>query len=650
MSAWNARPFVRATIVFLCVCLGLAGARAAEPVPTADAPPAKPALDPADIEAFLDGLVPLQIEASDIAGATIAIVKDGKVLFAKGYGFADMKTRSPATPETMFRIGSITKVFTWTAVMQLVEQGTLDLDADINNYLDFKIDGKGGKPITMRNLMTHRGGFQEAIKNLGAQNSGKPDLASYVRNNTPDRIFEAGTVPSYSNYGAALAGYIVERVSGMPCDTYFEEKIYAPLGMMRTSIRQPLPKELEPYMSKGYNLASGDVVPFEIVSGYPAGSQASSALDMTKFMIAHLSAGKAGDAQILTPASIALMHDTVTKVDERQNGMALGFYETSRNGLRIISHGGDTIAFHSDMHLIQSEGLGFFVSYNSTGRGDTPPRSSLWRKFLDRYYPYTAPAKPAHVSGLGAADVVGSYVTSRRIETSLLKAFSELSQATVSVNGDGTLSVSALIGVNGQPRRFEQIGDGLFRDVNGQDQIVFKKEADGGMTLAPWSAGVIVFHRVGPERAATTELLIAGTASAIVFLNLLLWPVAAAIRWRYHTGLEWRWPAHLLRLGTMAASAALLTMIYGIALLFVPLLNDPWKIDNTLDPAIRMLQIIGMAGAALTIVPVANAAQSWWNPLRGLLGRLKETAVAASCLALVWFAWTMNLFHMSGRY
>lgn len=650
MRVWNARPFVRAAIVFLSMCLGLAAAHAAEPPAPPAGAPARPALDPADIEAFLDGLVPLQIEANDIAGATIAIVKDGKVLFAKGYGFADMETRTPVTPETMFRVGSITKVFTWTAVMQLVEQGKIDLDADINTYLDFKIDGKGGKPITMRHLMTHRAGFQEAIKNLGAQNSGKADLAGYIRNNTPDRIFEPGTVPSYSNYGAALAGYIVERVSGMPCDTYFEEKIYAPLGMMRTSIRQPLQKELEPYMSKGYNLASGDVVPFEIVSGYPAGSQASSALDMTKFMIAHLSAGKLGDAQILTPASIVQMHDTVAKVDERQNGMALGFYETSRNGLRIISHGGDTIAFHSDMHLIQSEGLGFFVSYNSTGRGDTSPRSSVWRKFLDRYYPHTPPAKPAEVSGLGVNDVVGSYVTSRRIETSLLKAFSELSQATVSVNDDGTLSVSALTGVNGQPRRFEQVGDGLFREVNGQDQLVFKKEADGSITLAPWSAGVIIFHRVEPSRSAMTQLLIAGTASAIVFLNLLLWPVAAFVRWRYYTGLEWRLPAHLLRLGTMAASAALLTMIYGIALLFLPLLNDPWKIDDTLDPTMRMLQMIGMAGAALTVVPVANAVQSWWNPLRGLLGRVKETAVAMSCLALVWFAWSMNLFDLSQRY
>jgi CubicO group peptidase (beta-lactamase class C family) len=351
---------VRVALVFLFASWGVA--RAQETA----APPPRPELTPADVEAFLDGLVPYQIEANDIAGATIAVVKDGKLFFAKGYGAADVKTKAPVTSETMFRIGSITKLFTWTAVMQQVEEGKLDLDADINLYLDFKIPQKFGKPVTLRHLMTHRGGFQDAIKGLGAQNSGKVDLQTYVRENRPDQIFEPGTTPSYSNYGTALAGYLVERVSNMPFDTYLEERIYAPLGMLSTSIRQPLPKDLEAFMSTGYNLASGEPVPFEIVNGYPAGSQASSALDMANFMLAHLSAGKFGEAQLLKPQTVTLMHDTVTAVDPRQNGIALGFYEANRNGMRIISHGGDTIAFHSDLHLIPSQGLGFFVSYNST--------------------------------------------------------------------------------------------------------------------------------------------------------------------------------------------------------------------------------------------------------------------------------------------
>src|SRR5262245_36499580 len=182
MSASHARPLVRAAIVFVLLCLGLTAAHAEEPAGASATQPTKHELTPSDIEAFLDGLVPLQIESNDIAGAAIAVVKDGQVLFVKGYGVADMKTRAPVTPDTMFRVGSVTKLFTWTSVMQLVQQGKLDLDADISTYLDFKIPPAFGKPVTLRNLMTHRGGFQEAIKGLGAQNTGKPDLANYIRN------------------------------------------------------------------------------------------------------------------------------------------------------------------------------------------------------------------------------------------------------------------------------------------------------------------------------------------------------------------------------------------------------------------------------------------------------------------------------------
>lgn len=646
MAAVTAHPIVRAAFLFVAFALGVSVARAETPAPVVA--PLKHDLTATDLEAFLDGLVPLQIETNDIAGATIAVVKNGEVIFVKGYGLADLKTRTPVTPETMFRIGSITKLFTWTSVMQLVEQGKLDLDADVNTYLDFKIPHTFGKPVTLRNLMTHRGGFQEVIKGLGAQNTGIVDLKTYVRN-VPDQIFEPGTMPAYSNYGTALAGYIVERVSGMPFDTYLEERIYAPLNMLRTSIRQPLEKDLEAYMSTGYRLASGEPVPFEIVNGYPAGSQASSATDMAKFMLMHLNGGKLDDAQILKRETAVMMHDTVTKVDPRQNGAALGFYELSRNGMRIISHGGDTIAFHSDMHLIPAENLGFFVSYNSTGRGDTAPRGILWRKFLDRYYPYTPPAGSA-ATGLTAAEVAGSYQVSRRADTSLLKAFTELTQATVTAHDEGHIEVSILIGSNGQPRRFEPIGDGAFREVHGQDRLVFVRDTTGRILMAPWSAGVIVYQRVEPSQSSLFYLSVFGIASLILIANLVLWPVAALIRWRYYTGLEWRTPAHLLRVGTMAASAALLTMIFGIGSVFVPRLDDPWTLDSTLDGSLRLFQLIGIIGAIATIIPIVNAAQSWTNPLRGFLGRLKETAVALSCLAVIWFAWTMNLFEHTLRF
>src|SRR5579864_4272816 len=220
-----------------------------------------------DLGAFLDGLVPAYLQKQDIAGATISVVKDGKVLFAKGYGFADIEKRKPVSPsDTLFRPGSISKLFTWTSVMQLVEQGKLDLDRDVNDYLDFKIPPAYGKPITLRNIMTHTPGFEETAKELfvPAAADMRP-LNEYLKEHTPTRIFPPGNIPANSNYATATAGYIVQRVSGKPFEQYVQENIFGPLGMHHTTFVQPLPADLQPLMSNGYVVASQPAKSFEFV-------------------------------------------------------------------------------------------------------------------------------------------------------------------------------------------------------------------------------------------------------------------------------------------------------------------------------------------------------------------------------------------------
>ena len=221
---------------------------------SSDSPMRAPELTASDLEAFLDGIMPAQLEREDIAGAVIGVVKDGWVILAKGYGYSDLAKRAPVTGDsTLFRPGSISKLFVWTSVMQLVERGKLDLDRDVNEYLDFNIPPAFGKPITLRNIMTHTPGFEETGKDLFV-----PDLLhmrtleQYVKEHIPARIFPPGTVPAYSNYATTVAGYIVQRVSGMPFEKYVAENIYAPLEMKRTTFVQPLPGDLEPLMSTGY--------------------------------------------------------------------------------------------------------------------------------------------------------------------------------------------------------------------------------------------------------------------------------------------------------------------------------------------------------------------------------------------------------------
>src|SRR5262249_62234852 len=148
----------------------------------------------ADVGAFLDGFMPMQLERENIAGAVVLVVKDGRVLFAKGYGYSDVGKKTPVTVDaTLFRPGSISKLFTWTAVMQLVEQGKLDLDKDINDYLDFKIPATFPQPITLRNVMTHTPGFAETAKDLFVKDTGemKP-LGAYLADHLPNRISPPG--------------------------------------------------------------------------------------------------------------------------------------------------------------------------------------------------------------------------------------------------------------------------------------------------------------------------------------------------------------------------------------------------------------------------------------------------------------------------
>ena len=305
------------------------------------------ALTADDVNSWLDGFIPYAIGKGDIPGAVVVVVKDGQILTSRGYGYADVSKRKKVDPATtLFRPGSVSKLFTWTAVMQQVELGKIDLNADVNKYIDFKIPPYHGQPITVLNLMTHTPGFEEAVKDLITL-----DQKDYVPFDTllkrwvPKRIYAPGTTPAYSNYGASLAGYIVQRVSGEPFDGYVARHIFAPLGMQHATFTQPLPTNLKPLMSEGYVSGKDKPYGYEFVSAAPAGSLAASGEDMGRFMIAHLQNGQYNGNRILQPATAQLMHAQANLPFPHLDGMAHGFYETNINGMRVIAHGGDTEAF-----------------------------------------------------------------------------------------------------------------------------------------------------------------------------------------------------------------------------------------------------------------------------------------------------------------
>lgn len=651
--------------MFLIVLLSIlvVGVFAQGPKPAMPKAETKPANVPAapagthemtadDVTAFLDGIMPQQLAREDLAGAVISVVKDGKVIFAKGYGYADVEKKIPVTADnTLFRPGSISKLFTWTAIMQLVEQGKLDLDRDVNDYLDFKIPATFPQPITLRNIMTHTAGFEETAEELFVPDAKdlKP-LGTYVKEHLPERIYPPGTTPAYSNYATTVAGYIVQRVSGQDFNDYIDEHILKPLSMAHSTFRQPLPPSLLPLMSKGYSLASQPAKGFEFVEAFPAGSSSVSAMDMTRFMMTHLQDGQFDGAQILKPETARLMHARQFENLPGMNAMALGFYEETRNGHRIIGHGGDTENFHSDLHLVPDAQVGFFISYNSAGKGEVSTREEVWFAFLDRYFPYQIPNAPPYANAAqDAQEVAGHYIVSRRADTTILKVLNVAGQAKIYSNSDGTISASDLKDFNGQPKKFHEIGPLMFQNVDGQDRLGFKRDSSGNL-VAVIDFPFMVFQKSPWYLNSAFQLPLIIVSLSIILLTLLFWPVGALIRKHYGKPLTLTPKQKRHRLLVRLCCVAYVMFFSAYLIFFSMALKDIGMLSPRSNPLLRLIQIVGWLGVIGTLVAVYNAMRSWQDSQRWLWGRIFEVVIALSCVGVVWFIFTWNMLHWSLKY
>jgi CubicO group peptidase (beta-lactamase class C family) len=613
------------------------------------APPAAPssshALTAEDLKAFFDGLVPYAIHRGDIAGATFSVVKDGHLIFANGYGYADLKSKKPViADQTLFRPGSTSKLFTWTAVMQLVEEGKLDLDKDVNAYLDFKIPEKFGKPITLRNIMTHTAGFEEVVTDtLIARPEQLYPLHDYLVNHMPDRIFPPGQVVAYSNYATTIAGYIVQRVSGEPFEAYIENHIFKPLGMANSTFRQPPPPALMKNVATGYRTASdGKPIPFETVEPAPAGSLSSTATDMARFMLAHLNGGTLDGARILKPETVAMMHSRNYALAPRlMNGFDLGFYEENRNGHRIIGHGGDLEGFHSDFHLITDAGVGLYMSFNSAGKEGAADavRVSIFRAFLDRYFPYTAPIeKTVSSAQADAARVAGSYVASRR-KDSVLRLLFQLTQATVGALPDGTITVDAFKDEAGVPKKWREVGPLYYVETNGQSHLQFVTDANGNIEHLATDdfIPVEVFQRVnGLDQLSVVKVL--GPATLIIcLLAVVIWFGGWIARRRFKRPLALAPMAARLRLASRLGAVLVLAVVGGwVGLITAVTANEFLLFGGTLNPWIVLLYVIGVLAVFGCLAMIANGVVRAINGPGRWLVRTGDVVIALAGLYGLW--------------
>ena len=625
----------------------------------ADAPPPEPAqLTAADAAAFLDGMLPSAMAIGDIAGATVAIVKDDALLLTRGYGLADVEKRVPVSAEqTLFRPASISKLFTWTAVMQQVEAGKLDLDHDINEYLDFKIEGYGGQPIKLRHLMTHTAGFEESLLDLLVEDLSKvKPLDQALKDGIPARIYPPGTVPAYSNYGASLAGYIAARAVGMQFEQYIEEHIFKPLKMEHSTFRQPVPDGLREHLSNSYATASSQKpVPFEFGSDAPAGALSATAPDMAQFMMAHLNGGllPGGDDanRILKPETTELMHSVANRPAPGVDAMAHGFYEQSRNGVHAIAHGGDLTAFHSELVLIPSAKVGLFVSFNSSGKANSvyKLRTALYEAFMDRYFPRQSPLQdppaPADLKAHAAA-VAGAYEASRRAEKNLFSFFYMFGQSAATANEDGTIQVGGLTGLNDEEKKFREVEPWLWREVGSEMRLAATHDEQGKVvSLVPDGYGPIIVFQRPPAWRDTRWLQPAVVVAGSVIVLALLIRVIAPLRRRFARSAATA-PATVVDPNRGRSLVAILLCFAFIALAVSVLLMFSsasfWVISSDARWFVRLLQLSALAAVIGAVISVIAAVDTWRAPARKLSLSIGRTVLAASCL--VW-AYVALAFH-----
>lgn len=614
--------------------------------PTAPQPVAHP-LEKADLEAFFDGIIPLQLERSDVAGATVLVMKDGKELLKKGYGYADVKKKTPVDPDTtMFRLASISKTFTWVSVMQLAEQGKLDIDADVNKYLDFQIAPAFGKPVTLRNLMTHTGGFEEEGRDIIYVDPKRTTaLGDFLKQNQPRRMFPPGEIPAYSNYGVGLAGYIVQRVSAEPFEQYVSEHIFMPLGMKHSSFNEPMTAELAPSVSEGYRSSTEKpAIGFEVFNPAPAGGVSSSAADMGRFALALLSGGELDGQRILKPETRDLMWTPQFRASESLPPICMGFYETWRNNLRFIGHGGDLIAFHSMFMMEPKEKLVLFVSYNSAGSAGRE-RPELTRSFADRYYPaYTAPAFES-IPADQLKDIEGTYQPTRRADSTKAAVVNPFQQAVAKVDKDGALTIDVAKDLRGHAVKLKPIGKDLWQGEGEQGHIFAIRDSSGRVVRLAVDFAGVQFQRVPWYE----HKKFVGWSAGASLVTLLLVVAASLIRLGRRLFFRTRLPLQpqprtvWLSLGPRLSAFAWITVAVFVGLLVNGFQGDELPNFATIERYFSWINWISVLAVVLSIFAMVEGIRIWQREDVRAITRVKFSLVGLACLFLTWYSVHWNL-------
>lgn len=585
-----------------------------------------------ELEAFVDPIIDEQMAEYSIPGVAIAIVQDGEIVLSKGYGVIENGSDDPVDPEvTIFDVGSVSKLFTSTAVMQHVETGTLDLDTDLNSYMsDVQIPATYDEPITLRHVLTHTPGFDERMF-LGMIAPGPDEIQPLDENlneHMPPRIRPPGEINQYSNTGMALAGHVVEEVSGETFSEYIENHIFAPLGMERSTYGYPA--ELVPDMATGHEATPGPATPMEIwhLNDRPAGGLRTTVTDIARFMIAHLDEG----GEILSPETVELMHQTQFRASDGISGSAIGFIEHQAGDRRGIHHGGQWIGFSSLLYLLPEENAGIFVAANHGSAIYT--QYVLIEALLDEYFPASVETveEPGSVTG----SVEGTYRWNRVDRHTFLQLLSVISAHTLTVddNGDGTISTVMSPGLI-RDKTWVEIEPGVFQEIDGTDRLGFTMNEDNeaiAVSLA-WPL-LMTMDRIAWYQSAGLHIALLAFF-LITLLTTAGWPILRLVRRFRGREIERSQDHARTRVLAGLASGLIFGFLIGTLLLVATDTVGFFQVP-TMFKALLWLPIIA---AVVTIPLVVFVVRLWMNKEADPARRVHLSLVALAMVGLVPYLW-----------
>ncbi|WP_051325910.1 serine hydrolase domain-containing protein [Glycomyces tenuis] len=613
----------------------LAGAVSAGIVLVPGSAQAEPDDISARIEAVVVGYVEEARAAQEIPGAAVSVVADGATVYSDGFGHADLEARTPVDPErTGFLIGSQAKLLTAQAALRLVAEGRLDLDTDVNEYLDgFQIeDAYPGRPVTLRHLLTHTAGFDDdhLVGSGGTDPAEIPDFSERIAEVQPERVRPPGASVTYSNYGFALAGYLVEAVSGVPYEDYVAEHVLAPLGMDGTTVALPYPEAIAAAKATGYAIRMGQNTAVDLAyADFPAsgaGPVATSA-DMARYMAAALDA----DPRLGPGVAEQMLARQYTE-HESLPGMGFGWEQIRVAGHDAWFKGGDFPGFHTTMFLLPEYGIGLHIAANGDGYGGAGIDGHALAELLAaELLPVLEAPAPEPMPGGDSEQYEGQYRSSRISEHSLYKLQSLFeTPVRVEAAGDGGIVTH---GIWGDGVTWVQVAPGQFQRPGTWDRLVFTEEG----TIAVSGASEVLV-RTGPLESPRPHLAVLGLGVAAALIGLLWFPVAALIARR-----RGRVRPRTARAASLTAWGAC-ALVATVAVLLIGLAGEPSAFQIAVATASAPLVVL-LAAATPTVPACAAMAafsvlawrRRWW-PKHGRVGYtiLTATTVAFACIATVY--------------